>query len=115
MAVPALPSDGLFAFVKRACPTCALIESQMREVAAAVPAFHVVTQDDPQFPPGVARIIDDRELDYSWVNRIEATPTLLQLKNGREVERVEGWDRDGWRRLTGLAQLGMDLPAFRPG
>ena len=87
----------------------------MREVAAAVPAFHVVTQDDPLFPAGVTRIIDDRELDHSWLNRIEATPTLLRLERGREVERVEGWDREGWRRLTGLAQLGTELPAFRPG
>ena len=115
MAAPTLPSDGLVAFVKRECPTCALIELQMREVAAAVPAFHVVTQDDPQFPAGLSRVIDDRELDHSWLNRIEATPTLLRFEKGCEVERVEGWDRDGWRRLTGLAQLGMDLPAFRPG
>ena len=111
----ALPSDGLFAFVKHACPTCTLIEHQMREIAAAVPGFHVVTQDDPQFPAGVGRIIDDRELDHSWLNRIEVTPTLLHFMNGREVERVEGWDRDAWRTLTGLPQLGTDLPAFRPG
>ena len=34
---------------------------------------------------------------------------------GREVERVVGWDRDGWRRLTGLQDLGRDLPPLRPG
>ncbi len=109
------PSHGLVAFVKRACPTCTLIEPQMREVAAAVPGFHAVTQDDPRFPAGVARVIDDRELDHSWLNRIEATPTLLKFENGREVERVEGWDRDGWRRLTGLKDLGSGLPPLRPG
>ena len=111
----ALPSDGLVAFVKRACPTCTLIEPQMREVARAVPGFHAVTQDDPQFPAGVNRIIDDRELDHSWLNEIEATPTLIRFEKGREVERVVGWDREGWRRLTGIAQLGNDLPALRPG
>lgn len=115
MAATAIPADGLVAFVKRGCPTCTLIEPQMREVAAAVPAFYAVTQDDPGFPAGVPQIIDDRELDHSWLNRIEATPTLLRFDNGREVGRVEGWDRDGWRRLTGLAHLGADLPAFRPG
>jgi hypothetical protein len=110
-----IPSDGLVAFVKRACPACTLIEGAMREVSAALPAFHAVTQDDPGFPAGVARVIDDRELDHSWLNRIEATPTLLRFENGREVERVVGWDRDGWRSLTGLSHLGEDLPAWKPG
>ena len=108
-------SDGLVVFVKRACPTCTLIEPQIQEVARAVPRFRVATQDDPRFPSGVADVIDDRELDHSWSNGIEATPTLLRFENGREVERVVGWDRDGWRRLTGLRELGKDLPAFRPG
>jgi hypothetical protein len=107
--------DGLVAFVKRACPTCTLIEPQMREIAAAMPAFQVVSQDDPKFPSGVARVIDDRELDHSWLNSIEATPTLVRFVEGREAERVVGWDRDAWQRLTGLKNLGAGLPAFRPG
>ena len=115
MTALALVADGLVAFVKRACPTCTLIEPQMQEVARAVPQFHAVTQDDPRFPSGVANVIDDRELDHSWLNGIEATPTLLRFENGREVERVVGWDREGWRRLTGLRGLGEALPAFRPG
>ena len=114
MNATALPADGLVAFVKRACPTCTLIEPQLREVAGAVPAFRVVSQDDPQFPGGV-EVIDDRELDHSWLNAIEATPTLIRYAGGREVERVVGWDRAGWQRLTGLGTLGRDLPAARPG
>jgi hypothetical protein len=110
-----IPRDGLVAFVKRACPTCTLIEPQMREIAAGVPAFHVVSQDDPRFPAGVSRVVDDRELDHSWRNEIEATPTLIRFENGLEAERVVGWDRDGWQRLTGLKSLGSTLPAFRPG
>ena len=113
---PSAPyTDGLVAFVKRACPTCTLIESQMREVARAVPRFRAVSQDDPNFPGGVPNVIDDRELDQSWLNRIEATPTLIRFEHGREVERVVGWDRAGWQRLTGLEDLGKDLPQFRPG
>lgn len=115
MTLSAIPADGLVAFVKRACPTCTLIEPQMRQVAGALPEFHVVSQDDPQFPAGVSRVVDDRELDHSWMNHIEATPTLIRYANGREVERVTGWDRDGWQRLTGLKDLGKDLPALRPG
>ena len=114
MPASALSADGLVAFVKRACPTCTLIESQMREVARAVPDFRLVSQDDPHFPEGVP-VIDDRDLDHSWLNNIESTPTLIRYANGREAERVVGWDRDGWQRLTGLKQLGKDLPALRPG
>lgn len=108
-------SDGLVAFVKRACPACTLIESQMQKVARKVPHFSVVSQDDPRFPAGVDRVVDDRELEQSWRSEIESTPTLIQFAGGREVERVVGWDRDGWRRLTGIPDLGGELPAFRPG
>jgi hypothetical protein len=115
MTFSALPSDGLFAFVKRACPTCTLIEPQLREAARSMPEFFVVTQDDPGFPAGVERVIDDRELDHSWLNGIEATPTLIRRAGGREIERVVGWDRAGWRALTGIADLGQALPPMRPG
>jgi len=110
-----LIQDGLVAFVKRECSTCALIEPQMREVARKLPQFQVVSQDDPRFPAGVDRLVDDRELDHSWLNNIESTPTLMRFQGGREVERVIGWDREGWRKLTGIADLGDGLPAFRPG
>jgi hypothetical protein len=110
-----LMTSGLIVFSKRACPTCALIEPVMQRVAKAMPAFQVVSQDDPKFPSRVANLVDDRELDHSWLNQIESTPTLIRFEGGREAERVVGWDRDGWRRLTGIADLGEGLPAFRPG
>ena len=115
MTDTALPGDGLVAFVKRACPTCTLIEGALREIAGSVPDFRVVSQDDPGFPSGVARVVDDRELDHSWMSSIEFTPTLIRFADGREAERVVGWERDAWRRLTGLTNLGTGLPAFRPG
>lgn len=115
MTAQSLIQDGLVAFVKRACPTCTLIEPQMREVARKLPQFQVVSQDDPCFPVGVDRLVDDCELDHSWLNNIESTPTLIRFQGGREVERVIGWDREGWRKLTGIADLGDGLPVFRPG
>lgn len=115
MTASQLTPDGLVAFVKRTCPTCTLIEGALREIAGAVPGFKIVSQDDPRFPSGVASIIDDRELDHSWLNSIESTPTLVKFENGREADRVAGWDRDGWRRLTQLSNLGSTLPQFRPG
>lgn len=110
-----LNPDGLVVFSKRACPTCTLIEPVMQRAAKALPAFQVVSQDDPKFPARVSNLVDDRALDHSWLNQIEATPTLIRFEGGREKERVVGWDRDGWRRLTGIADLGDSLPAFRPG
>lgn len=110
-----LIADGLVAFVKRACPTCALIVPQMQEAARALPDFQVVTQDGAGFPSGVAQVIDDHELDLSYLNGIEATPTLIRFSAGREVERVMGWDRAAWQRLTGIATLGASLPPMVPG
>jgi len=110
-----LISDGLIVFAKRACPTCTLIEPVMRKLAQENGAFRVVSQDDPRFPAGVGNVVDDRQLDHSWLNQIESTPTLIRYEAGREMERVVGWDRDGWRRLTGVEKLGEGLPAFKPG
>lgn len=110
-----LVTDGLVVFSKRACPTCFLIEPVMQQAARALPTFRVVSQDDPQFPREVTNVVDDRELDESWLNKIEATPTLIRFSQGREAERVVGWDRNGWRRLTGIGDLGEGLPAFQPG
>jgi len=110
-----LVADGLVAFVKRACPTCSMIAPQMQEAAKARADFQVVTQDDVTFPAGVANRVDDRELDHSYLNNIEATPTLIHFAGGKEVERVMGWDRAGWQRLTGIATLGGALPPLVPG
>jgi hypothetical protein len=107
--------DGLVAYVKRACPTCTMLEPQMQRVARSMPQFQIVSQDDPAFPAGLAGVIDDRELDRSYVANIEYTPTLIRYEKGQEAERVVGWDRDDWRRLTGISDLGFDLPAQRPG
>lgn len=115
MNTPQLPADGLVVFSKFACPTCVLIEGVMRRASRELDDFHVLSQDDLQFPSGVADIIDDRALDLSWLNNIEFMPTLIRYAGGREVERVVGWDRDAWRQFTGLADLGEGLPVFKPG
>lgn len=113
--VSPLPDDGLVAYVKRACPTCAMIAGEMVQVAGARADFRIVSQDDPAFPARLPAVLDDRELDMSYLADIEATPTLIRYAKGAEVERVVGWDKAGWRRLTGLAELGATLPALQPG
>ena len=115
MLSDSLIRDGLVVFAKRACETCVLIENEMRRAARERDDFRVVSQDDPQFPAGVANVVDDRELDWSWKNNIESMPTLIRYQGGREIERVVGWDRAGWQRLTGITDLGAHLPVLRPG
>ena len=115
MASATVLQDGLVVFSKRACPTCVLIEGEMRRAARELRDFRVVSQDDPQFPSGVKDIVDDRALDLSWLNNIEFMPTLIRFEAGREVERVVGWDREGWQRLTGIADLGAQHPKIKPG
>jgi hypothetical protein len=92
-----------------------MIVPQMQEAAKARSDFQVVTQDDAAFSAGVANRVHDRELGHSYRNNIEATPTLIRFAAGMEVERVMGWDRAGWQRLTGIATLGSALPPLVPG
>lgn len=115
MALPTLLKDGLVVFSKRACPTCVMIEREMQRASKETPAFQVVTQDDPKFPGGVKNLLHDRELDLSWINNIEFMPTLIRFEGGREADRVVGWDRAGWQRLTGIADLGAQHPKLQPG
>ena len=109
---PPLP-EGLVAFVKRECPTCALVEPVLRELAAAG-ALTVYTQDDPAFPSGLGPV-DDRELSVSWHHRIEAVPTLIRVVGGAEAARAVGWHRGEWEAVSGRRGLGAGLPELRPG
>jgi hypothetical protein len=103
----------MIAFVKRDCPTCALVVPVLERLSREV-GLEVVSQDDPAFPPGVM-VVDDRSLERSWRHGIEAVPTVLRLANGGEEARAVGWHRGEWEALTGVAGLGADLPAERPG
>ena len=107
-----LPS-GLVVVVKRDCPTCELVAPVLADLASRG-ALSIYSQDDPDFPEGLA-VRDDRELELSYHHDIEAVPTLLRVEEGREVERTEGWHRGDWEKLTGLSGLGRDLPDWRPG
>jgi len=87
-----LPRDGLVIVAKRDCPTCVLVEPVMQSLDRAGP-LAVVSQDDPTFPAGVRSVIDDQALERSFHLNIEAVPTLIRFKDGREVERTVGWER----------------------
>ena len=113
---PAAPvADGVVAVVKRDCPTCVLVAPVLAELAHGGAVAAVVSQDDPDFPPGVADVVDDRALDLSWRMSIETVPSLVRFSEGAEVARVEGWRRADWEDLLGIGSLGEGLPDYRPG
>ncbi len=114
MPEPAALSDGLVAVVKRDCPTCVAVEPVLAELARAA-ALTVYSQDDPSFPAGVPRVVDDRELEISHRHGIETVPTLLRIEGGREVARCLGWHREEWEALSAVRGLGEGLPDARPG
>jgi hypothetical protein len=101
--------DGLVVIVKRECETCRMIAPLLDGLTATV-----FTQDDPDFPQGIGAI-HDADLSVSWHYDIETVPTLLRVVDGVEVERTVGWSQHNWRAITGVADLGADLPVMRPG
>jgi len=116
---PPLP-DGFVAVVKRDCPTCQIVEPVLVQLADAAVLAAVVTQDDPTFPDlsGTGSGLEcrfDEDLGVSFLWDIETVPTLLRIEDGEEVERIVGWDRARWESLTGVPDLGPDLPDWRPG
>ena len=113
-ATDGLPRDGLVAVVKRDCPTCVLTTPVLVDLTRRA-TLAVYTQDDPGFPETVPGRIDDTSLDISHRLRIEIVPTLIRMRDGQEVERTYGWDRGEWERIAGLQDIGVDLPASRPG
>lgn len=108
------PVRRLIAFVKSECPTCALVGPVLRQLVDAG-ELTVLSQDDPDFPSGVSGVIDDTALEWSFRYDIDTVPTLVSLENGQEKARAVGWERSEWQALSGLPDLGADLPMLRPG
>ena len=106
--------EGLIAVVKQDCPTCVLVDPVLHSIEGSGLALTVYVQDDADFP-STTRVVDDRSLEVSYRLQVETVPTLIKIEGGREQARVVGWERDEWRALTGLATLGSELPAYRPG
>ena len=106
--------DGLIAIVKHDCPTCVLVEPVLQRLAREAAPLTIYCQDDPAFPSQVP-VVDDMDLEVSYKLGTEIVPTLIQARDGREQRRVLGWNRAEWQGLTGLPDLGADLPENRPG
>ncbi len=107
--------DGIVAFVKSDCETCRLVEPLLAELQSEDESFRVLSQSGCDFPGLGEQVVDDSELEASFRAGVEIVPTLLRVENGREVERIVGWDRIRWRALFGDESLGNNLPEQRPG
>lgn len=106
--------DGrLLVVVKADCPTCVMAAPAVQ--ALAEQGASVLSQDDPAFPAGIDRVIDDTDLVKSIRWSIEVVPTLIRASGDTEIDRVEGWDRARWAEVSGIEELGSGLPAQRPG
>ena len=114
MSMTPLP-DGLILVSKRDCPTCQLIEPILPMIVPEKGSLTIYSQDDPTFPTTVTDVIDDVQLKHSYHLDIEIVPTLIRVENGQEVERLTGWHKDQWQALTGITNLGAELPDYRPG
>jgi len=106
--------DGWTIIVKRECATCVMVVPVIARLMRELPSLTVYTQDDPTFPEGVASV-SDLDLAASWHADIDTVPSLIFRENGIETKRTFGWLRSEWRELTGIADLGSELPEFRPG
>ena len=107
--------DGLIAVVKQDCPTCTRIVSVLRQLGKRTSALAVYTQDNPEFPSGIATVVDDTSLAHSYRLGIETVPTLLRFENGKEVARAIGWHRGEWEFVSACTHLGAGLPGSLPG
>ena len=107
--------DGLIVVVKRDCPTCALVEPLMLELAMGRLPLTVYVQDDARYAASLPGGVFDDTLERSYRLGIEFVPTLIRVADGREVARTHGWHRGDWREISGSQDLGAELPELRPG
>ena len=107
-------SDGISVVVNSECPTCQLTSSLLTDLGSSGHVT-VFSQDDPSFPASAEWVRDDSDLAFSWHNDIEAVPTLVRVVDGKEVERLSGWNRKEWERLLELENLAPDLVDHKPG
>jgi hypothetical protein len=106
--------DGLVVIAKRECATCQMVEPLLTQIAQGSMPLTVFTQDDPTYGVDVNSRLDG-DLSMSWHHDIETVPTLIVVRNGKEVERTIGWSKLDWQRITGMQNLGEELPLTRPG
>jgi hypothetical protein len=107
--------DGLIVILKRACPTCTLIEPVLAQLAAGDVPLTVIVQDTADFAVGRGTQVLDTDLGLSWQLDCEIVPTLIRREHGAELGRTYGWFREDWEAIARCPGLASELPASRPG
>lgn len=123
-------------FYKVTCPTCQMAAPIAQRFHQAFPDRFLGVGQDPrekldQFAEELGTsfpsVSDQPPYDVSNAYAIRTVPTVFLLDDGRVLDVVESWDRDGWNRLA--AEMGGltgddpeavswesdGLPSFRPG
>ena len=138
-AVPGVRADdgplGLF-FYKVTCPTCQMAAPTMARFEGALPGRVIGIGQDPEpalarfteeFRMGIASVEDAPPYPVSDAYAVQSVPTLYLVDDGRVLDVVGAWERDGFNRVAAsLAErLGAEptvvstpadgLPEFRPG
>jgi thiol-disulfide isomerase/thioredoxin len=101
-------------FVKQGCPVCRTIAPLLRAMSDEV-RVTVYWQDNASFLDSSVEAVDDVALENAFRYGIAVVPTLISLREGREVARSVGWHRAEWQSLTGVTNLGLELPAQLAG
>ena len=137
--VPGAPNGdgphGLF-FYKVTCPTCQMVAPTMARFEQAFPGRVVGVGQDPgralsrfteEFRMGIASVEDAPPYAVSDAYAVESVPTLYLVDDGRVLDVVGAWDREGFNRVAGsfAGRLGAEpllvstpddgLPEFQPG
>lgn len=123
-------------FYKVTCPTCQISAPVAQRWHTAFPDRFLGVGQDPgekldQFAQELGlsfpSVSDEPPYPLSDAYGVRTVPTVFVLDDGKVVDVVESWDRDGWNRsaaklgaLVGAAAEavswdGDGLPPFRPG
>ena len=111
----AVNENCFIAVVKRDCPTCVLVVPVLQQLKHTGANIRIYCQDDPNFPLMPGGVIDDRALENSFKLGVDIVPTLILTKGKKEIDRVHGWNRSDWEKMTGIKGLGLGLPPNQPG
>jgi hypothetical protein len=119
---PALPINGVIAFMKAECPTCELVGPLVSALATGHAVSMVAVQDEPTFLAEAPGHIDDTALALSWAADIDTVPTVIRFVDGQETGRITGWNITQWGDWFGpamaaqpAASIAAALPQWRPG
>ena len=110
--------EGFHLVVKRDCPTCTLIEPEIRKLVESRDFgqnLRIYIQDDPSYLSDLSQSVSDASLESSYRLKIETVPTLIRFENGEETSRSVGWVRKEWSQILNDSMFGEHLPESRPG